>query len=227
MGFCLLYTRQMRYRSLLFDWDGCLAPTLHMWLEVYKETLRSFDITEDDVTIGTKVFGKAEGPLSVGLMKEDLDDFYVRLRAGFTLHAERLVIPEKHVALVKKLQDEGYNIAVVTSSTRAHLLEKVRFFFPEIEVLVTQDDVAEIKPDAEPLLLAMRELKARPETTLMIGDSENDILAAANAGIDSLLYFPDDHDLFYDKHEFQRYNPTYVISDFNELHEVLYSEPER
>lgn len=211
----------MKYSHLLFDWDGCLAPTLDIWMEVYKETLATFGLFPEDLEIGLKVMGKSKGPLAVGLEENDLDEFYIRLRSRFSQCMDRLEIPQQTVSLVNKLFENGYKLAIVTSSVRYHVEEKITTYFPEVTVLVTQEDVSKIKPSPEPLLLAMEQLSALPEKTLMIGDSENDILAAKNAAIDSVLYFPKRHSLFYDLVEFKSYNPTYVISNFEELLDVI------
>lgn len=51
----------------------------------------------------------------------------------------------------------------------------------------------------------------------MIGDTEKDIAVANNAGIDSVLFYPPEHEEFYSLEKLKEHNPTYVISDFKEL----------
>lgn len=65
------------------------------------------------------------------------------------------------------------------------LAERVRAWFdllPHFELVLGGDRVARGKPDAEPLLQACRILGVTPATALMVGDSENDLLAARAAG---------------------------------------------
>lgn len=45
------------------------------------------------------------------------------------------------------------------------------------------EDVTKVKPDPEPVLLALERLKMPKEKALMIGDNYHDILAGKNAGI--------------------------------------------
>ena len=56
----------------------------------------------------------------------------------------------------------------------------------------------------------MSSLHAKPDSSLMVGDSEADIKAATNAGIDSVLLLNDLvhlHDI----------SPTYTIQQFDQL----------
>ena len=50
-------------------------------------------------------------------------------------------------------------------------------------MLLGSDHVKEIKPDPEGIHLIMKKEKSVPENTLIIGDTEVDILAGKSAGI--------------------------------------------
>ena len=84
-------------------------------------------------------------------------------------------------------------------------------------VIVAQEDISAHKPNPEALLLAMRKIGAAPERTLMLGDTRNDIKAAYNANVDSLLFYPPSHKALYDFAELQALRPTYVINDWREF----------
>ena len=51
------------------------------------------------------------------------------------------------------------------------------------EVIIGIDDVVNIKPDPEPILLALERLGASKEEALMIGDNSHDIEGGHNAGV--------------------------------------------
>jgi len=55
-----------------------------------------------------------------------------------------------------------------------------------MDAVVTIDDVTKAKPDPEPVLKAISELKADPAKTLMVGDSTMDIQSGVNAGVDTV-----------------------------------------
>jgi len=81
-------------------------------------------------------------------------------------------------------QFNGKQIGLVTSkeSDLAKMLLEhfgiARFF----DCIVGGDQVAERKPDPKPVLRAMELLSAGPTDTVMIGDSENDVIAGKRAG---------------------------------------------
>ena len=55
----------------------------------------------------------------------------------------------------------------------------------------------------------------------MIGDSRKDLEAAKNAEIDSLLFYPKSHSIFYDLKNLKTYNPTYIITRFDQALQYL------
>ena len=73
------------------------------------------------------------------------------------------------------------------------------------------------KPDPEPVLDALQALGAQPEQGLMIGDSEQDIMAAQAAHVDSCacLYG------FRDPDYLRSLNPTYTVGSFPEILDLV------
>lgn len=63
----------------------------------------------------------------------------------------------------------------------------------------------------------MRLLGASPSETIMVGDSPNDLIAAKKANIDSVLYFPFKHEVFYDIDDLIALSPTFIVHNWAEL----------
>jgi phosphoglycolate phosphatase len=85
---------------------------------------------------------------------------------------------------IESLGRQGLKLAVVTNALQ-HLAERVLTRFDLLRhfaLVLGGDRVARGKPDAEPLLEACRILGVTPAAALMVGDSENDVLAARAAG---------------------------------------------
>jgi phosphoglycolate phosphatase len=85
---------------------------------------------------------------------------------------------------LQKLREARIPLAVVTNKPRAftlRLLDRlaVREFF---EAIVAGDDGVRRKPHGDMLLAACEAMRVAPASTVMIGDSENDVLAARAAG---------------------------------------------
>jgi phosphoglycolate phosphatase-like HAD superfamily hydrolase len=71
------------------------------------------------------------------------------------------------------------------------------------------------------LEIAINEFKATKSDTIMIGDSDKDIGAANNVGIDSVLFFPPEHTHYYDLEEFKNFKPTYIVDDFKKVLDIV------
>ena len=90
--------------------------------------------------------------------------------------------------VLRDLKDRGYKMGVVTNKPSEFvvpILEKLgidAFFL----TVLGGDDLPVKKPDPLPLVAAMERLGATPDTTVMVGDSQNDIIAAKRAGVSAI-----------------------------------------
>lgn len=90
---------------------------------------------------------------------------------------------------LKRLHEAGCAMAVVTNKPERFVQPLLESMGLEhwFDMLIGGDTLAVKKPDAAPLLLAMRTLGGTPGTTVMIGDSAADAEAARNAGLPAIL----------------------------------------
>ena len=65
------------YNYILFDWDGCLAKTLDIWLEAYKQIFSEYGIYPEDNFITQQIFGDWNGPSKVGI--KDVESYTKKL----------------------------------------------------------------------------------------------------------------------------------------------------
>jgi phosphoglycolate phosphatase len=99
-------------------------------------------------------------------------------------HTLPLVGAHESLALVHGL---GLGVGIVTNKPLAptERIVDALGWRPFVSVVIGGDTLTVRKPDAAPLLEAMRRLDAR--TAWMVGDSANDVGAARNAGIPSIV----------------------------------------
>jgi len=94
----------------------------------------------------------------------------------------------------------------------------MRQFF---EVIISGDDVDNHKPHPEPLEKALAQLGGTKELAVMIGDSDKDVGAAQNFGVDSILFFPEEHHKFYHYETLRALKPTHIVDDFKQILETI------
>ncbi len=92
---------------------------------------------------------------------------------------------DTHDALLH-LKENGYTLGIVSNKYRFRIEEflKKHDYIDLFEVIIGTEDVKEMKPAPEGLLLAMERLGANAEKTLFIGDNPVDAETARRAGTD-------------------------------------------
>ena len=210
-----------KYQYILLDWDGNLAQTLDVWLEAFRIPLekRGLSITDEDIASSFGMFPQfvvAWGLKDVDAIVEEADKLAKIKMPEVDLYPDALEV-------LNGLRDMGKHLALVTTTLHEnvrHLLEKFQIL-DYFEVIVAGDDVTNHKPHPESLERALSLLVGRANEAIMIGDSDKDLRAANNAGIDSVLFFPPEHRKFYNFGKLKEHKPTYVIEDFRKLLDIV------
>lgn len=206
-----------RYEYILLDWDGNLAKTLDLWLEAYKVVLTEEGYFPSDQEIASS-FGKVQdyfaslGIKNAGAVYDRADELGKKKLPEVELYPDALEV-------LGYFKDIGKTTALITATNRRHvsyLLERYKMH-RLFDVVVAREDVTKHKPDPEPLHIALNKLGGTPEAAIMIGDSDKDLGAAANASIDSILFYPPEHTKFYRLEELKKLKPTYIVDDFRKI----------
>jgi len=210
-----------KYNYILLDWDGNLAKTLDIWLNAARIVIEQHDIYKSDNEIGAS-FGKIIdhfgqwGIADPKAVYEEVDRIAKQTLPDVDLYPDALFV-------LQKLHESGKHLALITTSPHEnvkHLLEKynMRHFF---EVIISGDDVENHKPHPEPLEKALAQLGGIKELAVMIGDSDKDVGAAQNFGVDSILFFPEEHHKFYHYETLRALKPTHIVDDFKQILETI------
>lgn len=181
-------------QSLLFDLDGTLLDSRDAVIDAVAHTAERY---------APGHFSRQELLARFG---ESFDDFLAEVAGAAGLPDKREVLDgyfafvreqhEQHVKLfpyvregLEKLREAGYELAIVTNKQREFAVAGLELAGIDhlFAAVITVDDVSRGKPAAEPVQKALAELGRRPEQAMMIGDSRYDVLAAAGAGVSSVV----------------------------------------
>jgi len=212
----------MTYRYILLDWDGNLANTLDIWLAATRNPLENRGIKVSDKVITTQCFGRtAKGYMELGV--KDIDKAIDEMNVFAKKKLPEVELYPDALFVLEELKSMERKTALITTSPRAnvlHLLDKynLHHFF---DAVITQEDTRQHKPNPEPLEKALEMLDGNKQEAIIIGDSDKDIDAGSNARIDSVLFYPEAHEKFYDLETLKRLNPTYVVRDFREILDII------
>ncbi len=176
----------MNIDTILFDLDGTLINTNDLIMASFKHT---FDHYYPGRYSDKELIGFIGEPLYHTFAKHDenrAEEMVAFYRKHNVENHDNLVTEFDGVfETIQTLSMKGYKLAIVTSKMRNTVemgleLTNLDQFFP---VVITVDEVENPKPHPEQLETAMKKLGSVPEQTLMVGDSQYDILAGQNAGV--------------------------------------------
>lgn len=206
---------------ILLDWDGNLAKTLDVWLEACRIPLQKRGLTMSDEEIAT-CFGapvKRFGEWGVNDVEAAIEEMESLAKANLT---DVALYPDA-LEVLEQLENAGKRMALITTSKHdfvKHLLDKY-YMTHYFDVIVAGDDVTNHKPHPEPIEKALEALGGNKNEAVMIGDSDKDIGAARNAGIDSILFYPPEHAKFYKLADLKLLDPTHIVEDFRQIVQIV------
>jgi HAD superfamily hydrolase (TIGR01509 family) len=176
-------------QAILWDNDGVLVETEHLYFEATRQVLRSAGISlsreqfiELFLTQGKGAWHLAQErgmtPGEIEKLRDERNAAYARS----LLRAPRLV--DGIESVLEGLRDE-YIMGIVTSSRKDHFDQMhqstglLRYF----DFVLTASDFARTKPDPEPYLRAIERSGVDREACLAVEDSERGLESARRAGI--------------------------------------------
>jgi len=210
------------HSTVLFDLDGCIIDSLPVWLSAFRETFDLFGISMSDDQIVSQGFHRWDQKApELGI--SDVPTFAKTLYGRFHAKYADINLHEGFLDAIKLLNKKGITCAIVTSTyreTAESILtqQKIAKYFSRI---IAWEDTKLNKPDPDPILYAMETLNSKPKETVMIGDNEVDIIAGNSAEVTSIWYYPESHVRFYPESLFKRNNPTFTITHFRELIDLI------
>jgi len=207
------------YAVYLFDLDGTLTNTGPTWLGIFRDGLADFGISgHSDTTLAAHTHDWKE-VVNLGIPEADIPTF---IEAAYARANERLPLAplyEGAEEMLQTLKKAGKTIGIFTTMDRP-ILEPVvaRYKFDELfDVIVAGTDVEHRKPHPAGILHALEKLGKGTANAVYLGDKDTDILCGKNAGTDSILFYPSDHQLMYDEKTLLASEPTFTIKHWREL----------
>jgi beta-phosphoglucomutase len=174
-------------RAVIFDFNGTLSQDEPVLCRIYGELFAEYGTPISDRDYYERLSGLAEhsiaelclgqgDPRIPGFIRERIDRYRATVADGSTVTE-----PMREAV---RFAAERVQLAIVSGAAREEILPVVAAagLGELFETVVADDDVALGKPDPESYLLALRELGASGEETLVFEDTEAGIASARAAG---------------------------------------------
>lgn len=209
------------YQTLLFDWDGTICDSLPMWLAAWKQTFCDFGVDLSSVEVVEKAFGNWQCPALYGIA--DQQAFVERLYGYVDQHMTTIALFPNALEVLQQLKDVGHSLGLVTSTRKQTVMPALEHnhLTNLFDVILGELEVVKHKPDPEIINKALHALHGSPQQTLMMGDSDKDILAARAAGVTGVAFFPESNSRFYNKQTVVSWQPDFVIDSWSDLVELV------
>jgi pyrophosphatase PpaX len=175
----------MKIDTVLFDLDGTLINTNELIIASFLHTLDHYYPNEYTRERVIDFIGPSLHESFSGLNPDKVEEMIEMYRTFNHQKHDELVEEYGTVReTVQALHEKGYKLGIVTTkqAKTAQMGLKLTGLDRYFPVLVGNDDVVKVKPDPEPLLKALEQLGSTPERTVMVGDSQYDILGGKNTG---------------------------------------------
>lgn len=177
----------MSTRVVLFDLDGTLIDSGHLYAESYRRAFASeLDVppTFEEMLArrpsSERLFlrdwyGPELGDRIHQRMVETYEELAAELLGGFFVG-----VPE----LIAALSASDVRMGIVTGKSRRAFEVTARYVdFARFEVVVLEDDVPHPKPHPAGIRRALAALGATPDQAIYVGDTPTDVEAARRAGM--------------------------------------------
>ncbi|MGE7915277.1 pyrophosphatase PpaX [Lysinibacillus xylanilyticus] len=210
----------MAVKALLFDFDGTLLNTNDLIIKTFMHVLNERFPGQYSPKDCLKFLGPSLKQTMSDIAPGEEDAMIAKYREYNELHHDELVTQYPDVvSTLEQLKAMGIKLAIV-STKRIGMIDRglqVLGASHLFDVRIGTDDVKNVKPDPEPVLLALERLGVNKEEAIMIGDNSHDIEAGHNAGIRAAGVAW----AFKGEEYLQQFKPEYMLHHMTDLFEIV------
>jgi HAD superfamily hydrolase (TIGR01509 family) len=192
--------KKYKYKAVIFDLDGTLIDSMHIWRKVDNEFLgkRGIDVPSDlfaHLPQGNSYIQTAQYFKDRFELEDSVEEIMDEWTRTVCWHYENDIALKKNVyTILDWLVENGIIIGMGTSNSydlavAALMQHKIHHHF---KTIVTGCKELRGKPFPDIYLMAAEELKVNPEQCIVIEDTLSGIRAANNAGMYSIAIFDED-----------------------------------
>jgi phosphoglycolate phosphatase len=181
----------MRYRLIVFDWDGTLLDSASGIAECIQLAAADMSLPVPDRERASHVIGlglhDSLRHAVPTLPESGYGEFIEHYRRHFLAREETMALFPGVPELLHGLRSRGHHLAVATGKSRKGLDRALAATgLGPLFAATRCGDETQPKPNPAMLLELLRELQSDAGSALMIGDTSHDLLMATNAGVDAV-----------------------------------------
>lgn len=204
-------------KAIIYDFDGTLANTLHLHYQAYKKSLSKLGINLKREEIIKTCFNVKDKDIAKKFkINQKLFSNYYREQVQKDLTKNKL-----YANVLKTFKKIKIPIAIGTYRNRDELepiIKKIKLD-KYCKITVTRDEAQGTKKDI--FMKICKKLNVKPEETLIVGDSESDLMNANKIKAISALFYPNNNKKYYDLKKLKKHKPKFIIKKHEEIIKII------
>ena len=205
-----------KIENLIFDLDGTLIDSSEGVISAVNYSLRQMGETEQPPEIIKRYIGYPLSQMYPDFSDKPVAELYkhFQIKAKETIVASTVQL-EGVQATLEQLKDDNYRLAIATTKIKKHVDGIINKFDWHDLILCASggDEVKKVKPAPDIFELTLKKMNGQIENSIVIGDTENDILAAHAIGLKSVGVISP----YGDSEKLLEAKPDFTISSIVEL----------
>lgn len=192
-GVSVLGMLVMKYKLVIFDMDGTVLDTLRDLTDsvnyiLEKHNMPTHDIEKIKYFVGNGIHKLIERAVLPDTDSELLEYIYEEFLVYYKEHCHIKTAPYDGIPeLIKELRKKGYLTAIATNKSDSALRELLEVYFKDLfDCAIGVKEGVNIKPAKDMVEYILKELNCTKAEAVYVGDSDVDLLTAANSGIDCI-----------------------------------------
>jgi phosphoglycolate phosphatase len=178
-------------KAVLFDLDGTLIDSADDIGLCLQKTLKEIGLEEFMPPEVRSLIGGGVKALLQKVLGDRFEEKHVEIfRKHYLKNPVIYTVPFPGILeTLEELKRRGIALAVVTNKMEdlSREILKILGLLPFFDAVIGGDTLAEKKPSPAPLIHALKLLGTEPESTLMVGDTDSDIISGRRAGTKTAL----------------------------------------
>lgn len=208
-------------QAVIYDFDGVVVQSLEMHLKAYLYALSRLGINATRQEVVEKCFNKIDSVAAGNFGITDIKSFSQYYLETVTEGCKHLTLYPHVISTIQALRESGILIGIGTLREKENLeyaledLNLRNLFDAMIAQSIKRQEKAEIFREV------CKKLDVQPMDVIVVGDAENDIIAAKDIGSVSILFYPQEHEEFYKLDDLQTHRPDFVIRDHRDIVSIV------
>lgn len=181
---------KLNFDTVIFDLDGTLLNTLEDLADSVNYALREAGMPRRTIEeirsfVGNGVLRLMELSVPGGKEHPQFQRAFDCFKAHYSVHCNDKTKPYEGIfPLLENLKERGIKMGIVSNKYCDAVTELSNRYFKEYMLAaIGESEQIHKKPAPDTVLYAMKLMESRKENTVLVGDSEVDLMTAANAGI--------------------------------------------